>query len=161
MESERIEDLNQVLGYLNFSSGKSDLKFLSALNRLYLSALDGGDRSVYAGMPAWLKIQQWLLERLESLRRSNPAFAESEQASRVIELVWRSLLPDYLDFHSDLLFHQEPQGIFNSLFLGRAIEATLKQPLLDLQPRRHSRINRTVPAIKRRQIKSVQGREEL
>ena len=127
MESERIEDLNQVLGYLNFSSGKSDLKFLSALNRLYLSALDGGDRSVYAGMPAWLKIQQWLLERLESLRRSNPAFAESEQASRVIELVWRSLLPDYLDFHSDLLFHQEPQGIFNSLFLGRAIEATLKQ----------------------------------
>jgi hypothetical protein len=127
MESERIEDLNQVLGYLNFSSGKTDLKFLSALNRLYLLALDGGDRSVFAGLPAWLKIQQWLVEQLETLRRSNPAFAQSEQASRVIELVWRSLLPDYLDFHSDLLFHQEPQGIFNSLFLGRAIEATLKQ----------------------------------
>ena len=58
MESERIEDLNQVLGYLNFSSGKSDLKFLSALNRLYLSALDGGHRSVDAGMPAWLNIQE-------------------------------------------------------------------------------------------------------
>ena len=38
---------------------------------------------------------------------------------------------------------------------------TLKQPLLDLQPGRHSRINRTVPAIERRQIKPVQGREEL
>lgn len=124
---QRVEDLNQVLGYLNFSSGKADSKFLASLNRLYLSALPLGDGSVFTGLPAWLKIQQWLVDQLEVLRRTNPAFAQSEQATRVIELVWRSLLPDYLDFHSDLLFHQEPEGIFNGLFLGRAIEALLKQ----------------------------------
>ena len=126
-ERESIEDLNQILGYLNFSSGKSDPRFLSSMNRLYAAAIAGGDASVFAGLPAWLKIQQWLVDHLEVLRGSNPAFAQSEQASRVIELVWRSLLPDYLDFHSDLLFHQEPEGIFNGLFLGRAIEALLKQ----------------------------------
>ena len=125
--SQRIEDLNQVLGYLNFSSGKTDDKFLSALNRLYSRALGPGDGSLYKGLPAWLAIQQWLVDHLEELRRTNSAFVQSQQASHVIDLVWRSLLPDYLDYHSDLLFHQEPEGVFNGLFLGRSIEAILKQ----------------------------------
>ncbi|MFM8573720.1 MAG: hypothetical protein ACKOAU_19150 [Pirellula sp.] len=123
----KVEDLNQVLGFLNFSSGKSDVKFLSSLNRLYAAALSQVDGSVFAGLPAWLKIQQWLVDQLSVLKQTNPAFSQSEQASKVIELVWSSLLPDYLDFHSDLLFHQEPEGIFNGLFLGRAIESVLKQ----------------------------------
>ncbi|MFM8188581.1 MAG: hypothetical protein ACKN85_08885 [Pirellula sp.] len=126
-ESQRVDDLNQVLGYLNFSSGNTDPKFLSSLNRLYAKALGPGAGALYKGLPAWLTIQQWLVDQLEVLRQSNPAFAQSQQASRVIELVWRSLLPDYLDYHSDLLFHQQPEGVFNGLFLGRAIEAVLKQ----------------------------------
>jgi len=126
-QPERFEDLNQVLGYLNFSSGKADTKFLSSMNRLYASALGSKEGSLFAGLPAWLKLQQWLVEQLQQLKGANPAFSQSDQASRVIELVWRSLLPDYLDFHSDLLFHQESEGIFNGLFLGRAIEAVLRQ----------------------------------
>ena len=126
-QPERFEDLNQVLGYLNFSSGKADTKFLSSMNRLYASALGSKEGSLFAGLPAWLKLQQWLVDQLQELKGTNPAFSQSDQASRVIELVWRSLLPDYLDFHSDLLFHQEPEGIFNGLFLGRAIEAVLRQ----------------------------------
>lgn len=61
------------------------------------------------------------------LAASNTAFQESEQATAVIELMWLYLLPSYLDFHRDLLFHQEPEGIFNGYFLGRAFEAVLQQ----------------------------------
>lgn len=123
------EDLRQVLGYLNFSSGKSDPKSLSALNRLYRKAIAGtpGQTTPFAGLPPWLTIRQWLQDRLETLREENPIFRESQQASQVLQLVWLYLLPDYLDYHSDLLFHQEPEGLLNGLFLGRAIESVLQQ----------------------------------
>lgn len=117
-------DLAQVLGYLNFSAGKPDPKTLGALNRIYSRALPGGP---YAGLPAWLQIQQWLQDALTRLRDTNPAFRASEQAAAVIELVWLHLLPSYLDFHRDQLFHQEPESIFNGFMLGRAIEAVLQQ----------------------------------
>jgi hypothetical protein len=123
------EDLAHVLGYLNFSSGKSDPKSLAALNRLYGWALAGAPKqySPYAGLPAWLTIQQWLQDRLGKLRDEKEIFRESDQASQVLQIVWLYLLPDYLDFHSDLLFHQEPEGLFNGLLLGRAIECVLQQ----------------------------------
>lgn len=123
------DDLNQVLGYLNFSSGKPDARFLSALNRLYDRALrgEGGQYSPYMGLPPWLKLQQWLQDRLAQLQHEKPIFQECEQAKEVLQLVWLSLMPDYLDFHSELLFHQEPEAVFNGLFLGRAIEAVLQQ----------------------------------
>ena len=125
----RDEDLVQVLGYLNFSSGKSDPKSLAALNRLYSWALAGAPKqfSPYTGLPPWLTLQQWLQDRLGRLRDEKEIFRESDQASQVIQLVWLYLLPEYLDFHSELLFHQEPEGLFNGLFLGRAIECMLQQ----------------------------------
>ena len=120
------QDLIQVLGYLNFSSGTVDAKTLSALNRLYRRALPGS-RSPYEGMPAWLQIQQWLQDGLARLSETNAAFEDSQQAASLIELLWLNFLPGYLDFHRDLLFHQEPEGIFNGFFLGRAMEAVLRQ----------------------------------
>lgn len=125
----RDGDLVHVLGYFNFSSGKSDPKSLSALNRLYSLALTGTNKrnSPFAGPPAWLTILEWLQSRLRSLKQEKEIFRESEQAERVIELVWQHLLPEYLDFHSDLLFHQEPEALFNGLFLGRAAECVLQQ----------------------------------
>ncbi len=125
----RDEDLVHVLGYLNFSSGKTDPKALQALNRLYGWAIAGSPipGSPFAGMPAWLTIQQWLQDRLVKLADEKPAFRENDQASRVLQLVWLDLLPEYIDFHRDLLFHQEPEGIFNGFFLGRAIAAVLSQ----------------------------------
>ncbi|MCR9291809.1 MAG: hypothetical protein NXI32_03760 [bacterium] len=117
-------DLVQVLGYLNFSSGKAELKTLAALNRIYARALPGGP---YEGMPSWLQIQQWLQDELAKLQETNPAFADCDQASILLELIWLNFLPAYLDFHRDLLFHQEPEGLFNGFFLGRAMEAVLQQ----------------------------------
>ena len=71
-------DLAQVLGYLNFSAGKPDAKTLGALNRIYARALPGGP---YAGLPAWLQIQQRLQDALTRLTATNPAFRASDQAS--------------------------------------------------------------------------------
>lgn len=118
------DDIVQVLGYLNFSSGRSDPKTLESLNRLYGRAIWG---SPYAGMPPWLSIQQWLQDALLRLAADNPAFQKSSQANEVLSLVWRHLLPSYLDFHRDLLFHQEPEALFNGFFIGRAMEAILQQ----------------------------------
>ncbi len=114
------EDLVQVLGYMNFSSGKPDGKTLGALNRLYGWAIAGNaiPGRPFAGMPAWLTIQQWLQDRLKNLSKEKNAFEENAQASQVLKLVWLHLLPDYLDFHNDLLFHHEPEGVFNGFFLG-------------------------------------------
>ena len=118
------DDLTQVLGYLNFSSGRSDPKTLESLNRLYGRAIWG---SPYAGLPPWLSIQQWLQDRLLKLSNENNAFQQSNQAAEVLQLVWLQLLPSYLDFHRDLLFHQEPEALFNGFFIGRAMEAVLQQ----------------------------------
>ncbi len=117
-------DLVQILGYMNFSAGKPELKTLAALNRVYARALPGGP---YEGMPAWLQIQQWLQDALAKLNLENQAFQDCDQAASVLELMWLNFLPAYLDFHRDLLFHQEPEGIFNGYFLGRAMEAVLQQ----------------------------------
>ena len=117
-------DLTQVLGYLNFSAGKPDSKTLSALNRLYGRAVP---RTPFEGLPAYLQIYQWLGDLLGKLPTTNPAFSDCTQATATLELVWMEFLPAYLDFHRDLLFHQQGEGLFNGFFLGRAIEAVLSQ----------------------------------
>lgn len=121
-KTELSADLLQVLGYLNFSSGKCDSKTLNALNRIYGRALPG---SPFEGMPAWLQIQQWLQDELAVLASTSAAFADCAQAERVLEIAWLNFLPSYLDFHKDLLFHQEPEAVYNGFFIGRALEAIL------------------------------------
>ncbi|MBX3423321.1 MAG: hypothetical protein KF752_17315 [Pirellulaceae bacterium] len=123
-DTQRGEDLTQLLGYMNFSSSTMDAALLSACNRIYADALPGNP---YAGMPAWLKVQQWLQDALATLAESQSAFNDHSQAASVLELVWLRLLPDYLDFHRDLLFHQEAEGVFNGFFIGKAIEAIVLQ----------------------------------
>ena len=43
----------------------------------------------------------------------------------MISILWSELLPAYLDFHRDLLFHQEPELIFNGFFMARGADALL------------------------------------
>ncbi|HBE72397.1 MAG TPA: hypothetical protein DDW52_30040, partial [Planctomycetaceae bacterium] len=50
-KTELSEELFQVLGYLNFSTGQCAPKTLRALNRLYDVAIQG---SPFEGLPAWL-----------------------------------------------------------------------------------------------------------
>lgn len=116
--------LQRLAGYLNFSAGSGDGATMAAWNEVYAAAAQGDPLS---GPPAWLVLKQWLQEKLAELSETQPAFASIDQASRVIRLLWSELLPSYLDFHRDLLFHQRPEVIFNGFFLGRCADAILAE----------------------------------
>ncbi|MFN7721998.1 MAG: hypothetical protein ACK57Y_05790 [Pirellulaceae bacterium] len=134
LRSGRDADLLQVLGYLCFSSAPADVNTLQAFNRLYGEAIHGvgndpapGLVSPFAGQPAWLTLQQWMQDYLVQLSNQEGPFRHAIQGQEVLSLVWLHLLPEYLDFHRDLLFHQEPEGVFNGFFLARAVEAVVLQ----------------------------------
>ncbi len=114
--------LEQVLGYLNFSSGASDPLFLGNLNRL-LELVDSGT----SGEKPWQILAELLRDRLASLQAQSSAFSDIEQASAVLSLVFSRVLPDYRQFHRDLLFHQTEKSLFGPFFLGRVCEAVLAQ----------------------------------
>ena len=114
--------LQRLAGYLNFSAGSSDPAVIAAWNDTY-SAATGGDP--LSGPPGWLVLRDWLSATLDRLSAEQPAFRDVQQASRIIRVLWSELLPAYLDYHRDLLFHQEPEVLFNGFFLARAADAVL------------------------------------
>src|SRR5262245_53627821 len=93
---------DEILGYLNFSSGASDPRFLRVLNELWQRLDSAGaaeaDRCAAA--------KDLLLNKLDRLANTNPAFRDADQARRVLPLVFDQLLPAYRAHHKDLLFHQ-------------------------------------------------------
>jgi hypothetical protein len=122
MTSEATEALDQVLGYLNFSSGAADNKLLENLNNLY-DLFHPQDSSC----PTWKSVCHALGNRLDELEQAASAFRDAEQARTALSLVENDVIPGYFQFHRDLLRHQDEQGIANSFFLGRVFEAVLTQ----------------------------------
>src|SRR5262245_31101087 len=123
-ESQAAGDaaVEQVLGYLNFSSGAADVQFLANLNRLFECAAN------QAGVPAaWLAVGRLLTTRLTEKREQSAAFRDAEQAASVLQLVFDQTLPAYQRFHRDLLFHRSDESLFRPLMAGRVCEAVLKQ----------------------------------
>lgn len=110
--------LREVLGYLNFSSGKPDPKFQKHLNLLHEWLLPA---------PEEPPLKSLLQERLESLRTTSPAFQNSEQATAVLTLALDHVLPAYRRHHADLLFHLAPVEFYQPFFVARVFEATLTQ----------------------------------
>jgi hypothetical protein len=114
--------LEQVLGYLNFSSGVSDPQFLANLNSVFESAATAG-----AGAPLWLAVSRQLTDRLTDLKSRLPAFRDAQQAAAILELVFDRALPAYREFHRDLLFHHTDAALFRPFFIGRVCETVLRQ----------------------------------
>src|SRR5690554_1937555 len=85
-----------VLGHLNFSTGKPDAVFLRNIDRL-CAAVGTEER------PA--RLRQTLLTELDRLRGSSSAFADCAQAEAVIDLTLNGCLAAYRAHHADLLFH--------------------------------------------------------
>ncbi len=116
--------LEEILGYLELSSGKHDARFQRNWNDLFSvieqSASPQGDA-------AWRCASHLLRQRLNELRGVTPGFGDPQQASAVLELVFEHLLPAYRRHHSDLLFHQRDEDLFRPFFLARAFEAVLVQ----------------------------------
>src|ERR1041385_6193187 len=113
--------LQGALGYLNFSTGRPDPRFHKQLNDAYAAAA-----RMNSAAP-WEALYDWLRRDLETLRATNSAFQDAQQAAAVLPTVFTQLLPEYLQYHADLLAHQKPVHLFQPGFLARACEAVLAQ----------------------------------
>lgn len=113
--------LDQILGYLNFSSGSHDPKLFINLNLVFEKfSTTESEKSVLR------RVRDSLIDRLDTLSNEKSSFKNCEQAKETIELTFDHLLDDFRTFHSDVLFHQKNESIFNSFFIGRVFEVILK-----------------------------------
>ncbi len=135
------------LGYLNFSSGASDPTFLRNLNDLFCDALaastdqdnheqqsqdsadtyDLGATDRPPALEPWQLLGRLLQRGIDALGGSDSTLGDVAQASRIVDLIFDAVLPAYLEFHEDLLFHQSSADLLNSLFIGRVAQAVLSQ----------------------------------
>jgi len=113
----------EILGYLNFSSGTSDPRFLGNINTLFGEL--GTKPS--AGKPTWVALGEVLSTELQAVRGTSEVFRQVDQAEAVLKLVFSEALPAYREHHRDLLFHQTEETLFQPLFIGRVFEAVLQQ----------------------------------
>ncbi len=118
--------LQEVLGYLNFSSGKPDPRLLGNLNALYQSAEDTAADG-QAPEPTIQSVRKQLQAKLDTLAGAPGAFENVEQIRAVLPLVFDLLPAAYRRFHRDLLFHESDAEIWRPFFLARACEAVLAQ----------------------------------
>ncbi|MEX0716997.1 MAG: hypothetical protein WD066_10430 [Planctomycetaceae bacterium] len=113
------DEVRELLGYLNFSSGKPDPAFQSRLNRVHASL---GEQ------PPLVELRDLLLSRLAELKQ-DAAFADSRQAEAVVRLTLDECVPAYRAFHADLLAHAPEQDFEQPFFLARVFEAVLSEGL--------------------------------
>ena len=122
MQPPREKLVEEILGYLNFSSGVADSRFLGAVNSLceFLCA-----EATPSAEPTWQLLARELQSGLRQLHGSSKAFEQVDQAEAVIRLVFQNVLPAYREHHQDLLFHQTDESLFPPFFIARACEAVL------------------------------------
>jgi hypothetical protein len=113
----------EILGYLNFSSGTPDSRFLLNINHLF-ELIDANPERLE---PTWKAMHRFLAKTLQDLHGRGEAFRQIDQAEAVLGLVFDKTLPGYRQFHADLLFHQSEETLFQPLFIGRVCEAVLQQ----------------------------------
>ena len=128
--SETEESIEAILGYLNFSSGSHDPQFFKHLNQLYQYCGEQvGHTQIEddALVPLWQSVIQLLEERLKRLHEKNSTFTNNDQASLILGNIRENILPQYLRFHSDLLFHQSENVLYGPFFVGRVFECLLAE----------------------------------
>lgn len=113
--------LQGMLGYLNFSSGKSDARFQKQVSEAY-AFLTSKNSSAPQD-----RLHKALLWKLEHLRAEQAAaFRDATQVTRIVNVVFDQLLPAYLAHHEDLLAHQSEDDLLQPFFVARAFEAALQ-----------------------------------
>ena len=106
--------VREILGYLNFSSGASDAKFLRDLNQLFgLLESDPARKDA-----AWQVLAGVLRCGLAEVHEASEAFREVDQAEAVLDLVFQGVLPAYREFHRDLLFRQTEESLFQPFYMA-------------------------------------------
>lgn len=111
--------VDDVLGYLNLSSGRADPRFRRAINGLFAEFEASGP----GGTLPWHALGEQLAERLGGSSEAEGA----SQAESVIPLVFSAVPAAYRAFHADLLHHQSEASLLRPFFLCRVAEAVLSQ----------------------------------
>lgn len=118
---EQTVSASALLGYLNFSDGRSDPRWQKQLNDAYAFFAEQGEAA------PWQSLFAWLADALHRLHAENSAaFRDVKQAEDVLEMAERVLL-DYRRHHADLLAHLDDHDLFGPFFLARVFEAVLAQ----------------------------------
>ncbi|MCA8982130.1 MAG: hypothetical protein KDA76_00090 [Planctomycetaceae bacterium] len=107
----------ELLGYLNFSSGARDPRAFHHWNTLFAQ---------YPRQPL-VAIRELLIRELGRMQGEQSAFQRTGQAESVIEILFDHLLPAYWEFHRDLLFHLQPEILYQPFFFGCLAETILSQ----------------------------------
>lgn len=115
--------LDQILGVLNFSSGREDPRFLRSLSDAYCET--AGEKYDFAA--TWREVSRQLCSRLATLRTSSSAFSESDQAAAIVGGLIDEVIDAYLDFHRDLLQAVSRRELLAPFFIGKVAEAILAQ----------------------------------
>ena len=118
-ETEAVE---KILGHLNFSSGMPDPRLAANLNQLWNSTA-----TVDYTDSGWQAVGDLLRAELDRLSGESAALQDATQATAVLDLVWNETLPNYIEHHRDLLFHQTADHLYNAFFVSRVCEAVLAQ----------------------------------
>jgi hypothetical protein len=110
---------DKILGYLNFSDGRQDVRWQQMVCDSFASHSDA-DRP-------WLTVPHQWISDLKILQEAGAAgFRDSTQASIVLR-TFIDVLPAYQSFHSELLGHCSDRDLFAPLFLVRVLESVLRQ----------------------------------
>ena len=120
-ELSRKIDPAKLLGYLNFSDGRSDPKFQKGLADAAAFLLAAGE------VAPWDGISRWLGQALAELESSgSPAFRDARQAHAAFDAAFVRFPAAYRSHHADLLAHQPDADLFVPFFLARPFEAVLR-----------------------------------
>lgn len=152
---ETVAALNDVVGYLNYSSGAPNAGFLRQLNEVWVWLAGSG------GVDApWRALGHLLCRHMDAVEGTAAAYQDLEQARAATRLVCEELLPAYRRFHADLLFHQSEAALFQPYFLGRAFEAVLAEgpPWNEVERIVHGALRRLNSFVGHRPVPQLHGR---
>ncbi len=128
-QTEVDQSIEGVLGYLNYSSGTHDPNFFEQLDTIYQHCTQHVEITVSgnSNSDVWCSLFRLLKSKLKSLSQTNSHFAATEQAALVLSKTEDEILPGYLKFHADLLFHQSTEFLFSSFFIGVSFQCVLSE----------------------------------
>ena len=109
----------QVLGYINFSSGSHDATFYSNLRTVNEAVKQDGDL-------LYVSMQSAMLSALDELNGSSGVLSSSNQARTAVELVFAHVIPSFLTFHQQVLNAHDVNETINTFFIGRVFDVVLK-----------------------------------
>ncbi len=133
------EAFENVLGYLNFSSGDPTPQFLASLNTLAIRLDETADKD--GALPCWRRLGAALWDYLKWIKPQSDVFSQDLQARQALLFGLLYFFPYYRIWHKDLLFHQKDDSIFNPFSFGQAFYSILKTRAFESIPAEDADVN--------------------